>query len=115
MDAPRKIKLVSPGVLRIEWDEKIKFDYPLKFIRENSPDAENKLTQIKSVKEEENTGSENPLKFQVENIEVMGNYAIRIFWKDGFSDGIYPWDLLFKLGRYLEVTNDLHQDFEHKH
>ena len=30
-------------------------------------------------------------------INLIGNYAIRVFWQDGHSNGIYPFDLLKNL------------------
>jgi DUF971 family protein len=46
---------------------------------------------------------------------MVGNYAIQIKWKDGYDFGIYSWDLLKQYGDYLEVRDNLHQDFEHEH
>lgn len=31
------------------------------------------------------------------NIESVGNYALRIFWNDGHSSGIYSWNYLRSL------------------
>ncbi len=115
MEMPEKIKLTDKKTLRIIWSNGVKFNFPLKFLRDNSPDAGNKIERIKGYDFNKSEKPANPLVYEIENIEVIGGYAIRIFWKDGFSDGIYTWDLLYKLGRYLEVTDNLHQDFEHKH
>jgi len=115
MDMPIQIKLLNSNTLRIDWGNGVRFDYPLNFLRENSPDAENKIVKIKDGNRNIKREGKNSNKFKIKNIELMGNYAIRIFWEDGFSDGIYPWDLLYKLGRYLEVTSNLHQDFEDEH
>ena len=38
------------------------------------------------------------LAFEVEKIESVGHYAIRIFWQDHHNSGIYPFDLLKRLG-----------------
>jgi len=35
--------------------------------------------------------------YEVDKIELVGHYAIRIFWKDNHNSGIYPFELLQKL------------------
>ena len=32
--------------------------------------------------------------FKIHSIKLVGNYAIRVFWKDGHSNGIYTFDVL---------------------
>ena len=34
---------------------------------------------------------------QIEKITKIGHYAIRIFWKDGHSEGLYTFELLKRL------------------
>ena len=36
--------------------------------------------------------------YQAIKIEKVGHYAIRIFWKDRHSDGLYTYKMLRKLG-----------------
>ncbi len=38
------------------------------------------------------------LAFEITKIEIVGHYAIQIYWKDNHSSGIYPFTLLQKLG-----------------
>ena len=35
--------------------------------------------------------------FKINNIKLVGNYAIKIFWGDGHSNGIYTFEFLKKL------------------
>ena len=35
--------------------------------------------------------------FQINSYELVGLYALRFFWKDGHSDGLYPYKLLISL------------------
>ena len=37
------------------------------------------------------------LAFELNKIEMVGHYAIRIYWKDNHNSGIYPLELLKKL------------------
>ena len=38
------------------------------------------------------------LAYEINKIEMVGHYAIRIYWKDNHNSGIYPFDLLYTLG-----------------
>jgi DUF971 family protein len=40
----------------------------------------------------------NDTAYQALNIEKIGHYAIRIFWGDRHSDGLYTYEMLRKLG-----------------
>tara|TARA_Y100000588_G_C13926313_1_gene783722 strand:- start:229 stop:531 length:303 start_codon:yes stop_codon:yes gene_type:complete len=35
--------------------------------------------------------------FQVNHLQMVGGYAVQIFWKDGHSAGLYSFDLLQQL------------------
>lgn len=116
MPSPTKIKLNrQEEVLMIEWDNGKVHNFPLKFLRDESPDASNKGETIlwrhipPPPKEPDRPG-----KYEIEKIEQVGSYAISIKWKDGYDYGIYSWDLLLKMGEYLETTGDLHSDMPHK-
>lgn len=116
MATPTKIKLINQDCLEITWSNGKVIKYPLKFLRDESPDAGNKGETIlwkhysPSRKEPDRPG-----KYEIEKIDLVGNYAIQITWKDGYNYGIYSWDLLERFGDYLEVRNNLHKDFEDKH
>ncbi len=116
MAKPKKIKLNNQESLRIEWDNGTIHEFPLKFLRDESPDAGNKGETIlwhhypPPPKEPDKPG-----KYEIEKINLVGSYAISITWKDGYDYGIYSWDLLMKLGDYLIIQDSLHQDFEHDH
>jgi len=36
--------------------------------------------------------------YQAKRMQQVGGYALQVFWADGHSSGIYPFDLLRKLG-----------------
>ena len=116
MFVPLKIKLKKQKYLEIHWNDGKVFQYPLKFLRDESPDAGNKgETVLWRHFDPVDQKSDTPGKYEIANIEQVGNYAINIFWNDGDANGIYSWELLRKLGEYLEVKSNLHQDFEHHH
>ena len=39
----------------------------------------------------------NDSAFKIQQLSLVGHYAIRIFWEDGHSNGIYTFDLLKNL------------------
>ena len=41
------------------------------------------------------------LAYEVDKIELVGHYAIRIYWKDNHNSGIYPFELLKSLNNDL--------------
>jgi DUF971 family protein len=49
---------------------------------------------------DENTGVRTldpntvPQDITVESMQLVGNYALKIFWTDGHSTGIYTWEFL---------------------
>ncbi len=103
MATPTKIEMKDKNTLTIEWDDGRKYDYPLKFLRDESPDANNKgETILWKHYPAPDRGPEKPGMYEIANIEVVGNYAINIKWKDGYDFGIYSWDLLLQMGEYLK-------------
>jgi len=116
MAKPKKIKLDKQESLILEWDNGDIHIFPLKFLRDESPDAENKgETILWKHYPPPAKGPDKPGKYEVEKLQLVGNYAVNIVWKDGYDYGIYSWDLLQRLGDYLYVKDSLHMDFEHDH
>lgn len=105
---PKKIKLNKQESLIIEWDNGKVISYPLKLLRDESPDAGNKgETILWKHYAPPPKGPDKPGKYEIANIEKVGSYAINIIWKDGENNGIYSWEVLEKLGEFLEVKNSL--------
>ena len=117
MPQPTKIKLETQNSLSIEWSDGNTYRYPLRYLRDESPDAENKgETILWREYAPPPKGADKPGKYEVENVEIVGNYGISIKWKDGYDYGIYSYDLLRTWGKYFESIKDLHQDFDkHSH
>tara|TARA_B100000029_G_scaffold498848_1_gene568288 strand:+ start:583 stop:891 length:309 start_codon:yes stop_codon:yes gene_type:complete len=42
------------------------------------------------------------LAYEIQKIESVGHYAVRIYWKDNHNSGIYPFELLRKLNEKSE-------------
>jgi DUF971 family protein len=111
MATPTKIKLNGTKSLTIEWDDGKSVDYPLSLLRDESPDARNKgETILWRHYEPEPHEPDMPGKYEVKNIEKVGNYAIKITWKDGYDYGIYSWDSLERLGDYLQIKDKVNKE-----
>ena len=97
-----KINLIHFEVLNdlllLQWDNKSENALPLKPLRDNCPCAHcsgetdvfgNIYKGPPQIMKEES--------YQITGIQSIGHYAIRPFWRDGHSDGIYSFDFLKKL------------------
>jgi len=109
MISPRKIKHKrSEGLLSIEWSDAVVHNFPLKFLRDESPDAGNKgETILWRHYEPLHKGPDMPGKYEIKKIEMVGQYAVQITWKDGYDYGIYSWEILRRLGELLEFKKNL--------
>lgn len=108
MALPKKIKLNKQESLIIEWDNGKTINYPLTLLRDESPDAGNKgETILWKHYAPPAKGPDKPGKYEIANIQKVGNYAITITWKDGESAGIYSWEVLERLAELIEIKNSL--------
>lgn len=109
---PKKIKLNKEDEkLVIDWTDGRTFEYPLRFLRDESPDAGNKgETILWKHYDPPPPGPDKPGKYEIADIKPVGNYAIQITWKDGYNYGLYSWDLLIKWGEYFEVRSNILND-----
>jgi DUF971 family protein len=39
-----------------------------------------------------------PADISIERMELVGNYAVRVYWSDGHQSGLYTWERLRSLG-----------------
>ena len=88
------------GHLMISWSDGKTCEYPLAHLREACPCVECRGGH-------HNMGLANapqdiltltPARsYQVQNVELVGNYALQFFWDDGHYTGIYTWEYLYKL------------------
>ncbi|MBU0558319.1 MAG: DUF971 domain-containing protein [Bacteroidetes bacterium] len=108
MAVPKNIKLNKQETLLIQWDNGKENIYPLKFLRDESPDANNKgETILWKHYSPPFKSPDKPGKYEIADIQMVGNYAIQITWKDGYDYGIYSWQILEQLGDYLALKTSL--------
>jgi DUF971 family protein len=92
---PQDLKaLRNERVLRITWNESHVGDYDFHRLRSNC----NCAGCV-----DENTGLRIldprtiPADIAITDMQLVGNYALRIHWSDGHSTGLYTWDHLLAL------------------
>jgi len=84
--------------LAIKWSDMTESYIPLKILREKCPCAN--CSGEKDVFGNVYKGKSKPLNqasYKVINLSKIGHYALRIFWADGHSEGLFTFDLLRKL------------------
>lgn len=99
---PRNIQVKKgEGKLVIDWNDGVRCEYPLAGLRSACPCAS-------CVGGHENMGKpgspdmlEIPLMdsraSQLQDANLVGNYALQLTWMDGHSYGIYRWEYLREL------------------
>jgi DUF971 family protein len=97
---PIQIKLVEKKVLYIVWENDTESNIPLKYLRDECPCAGCKgetilLKSYRAPAPQVNT----PGRYEIKNIETVGDYAIQITWNDRHNTGIYTWNYLQELDK----------------
>lgn len=80
--------------LELTFDDGTHSLLPCEFLRVYSPSAE--VRGHGSGQEVLQTGKED---VNIDDIEPIGNYAVRLIFTDGHSTGLYSWDYLYDLAR----------------
>jgi len=97
---PLELDLDRTNRLRIKWADGHESVYPLALLRRSCPCAacRNDRDDQKRNPLHVMRPAANPLDIAVaEDAELVGNYALRIKWKDGHDSGIYDYRLLRSL------------------
>ncbi|MDB5590249.1 DUF971 domain-containing protein [Enterovirga sp.] len=91
---PSEIRLVADRrALRLRFDAG-EVTVPAELLRVQSPSAE---VQGHSAGERKLVPGKRDVAITA--VDPVGNYAVRLVFSDGHSTGIYPWDLLVRLGQ----------------
>ena len=80
-------------LLTIAFDDGAAFELPFEYLRVSSPSAE--VRGHGPGEEVLQTGKEN---VDINGVEPMGRYALRIIFDDGHETGLYTWNYLYQLG-----------------
>ncbi len=107
-ETPVKIERAKKDGIRVSWrdgsvseltGEKLRGACPCALCREERGDGshEKPLTPTKKPSMLQVVESTKEQSLTLEQIQPVGNYAIRLIWGDGHNDGIYHFDLLREL------------------
>lgn len=88
----------SKRVLELVYADGKRFELSAEYLRVYSPSAE--VRGHGPGQEVLQLGKE---AVEIERIEPVGNYAIRLYFNDGHHTGIYSWDELHRLGADREA------------
>ncbi len=79
----------------IKFDDGFEADISAETIRESCPCAECRGEEVLLHKYvPQNPKSFTVDSFKLEKVQMVGNYAIQFFWKDGHNTGIFNWQYL---------------------
>jgi DUF971 family protein len=98
---PEHIAISKSTGIKIDWRDGHHSDYPLAYLRDECPCAS--CTGAHGTPPEKSNYSKPELfpmfkpALKMTSVEPVGSYAVRIFWNDGHSSGIYSFDHLRKI------------------
>ncbi|QSR87997.1 DUF971 domain-containing protein [Methylacidiphilum caldifontis] len=95
---PRHVDIVG-HYLAIQWNDQSESLILLEKLRKNCPCAlcqgeSTILTQKKAP-----SLSYSPQSMELKETRIVGSYGLQCFWADGHQTGIYPFSLLYELGK----------------
>jgi DUF971 family protein len=96
---PEHIAISKSTGIKIDWRDNHHSDYSLAYLRDECPCAT--CTGAHGAEPQKSNYSTPASPFQMykpalkmDAVEAVGSYAVRIFWNDGHSTGIYSFDHL---------------------
>ena len=108
LSEPEHIAISKSTGIKIDWRDGHHSDYTLAYLRDECPCAT--CTGAHGTEPQKSNYS-NPGPFpmfkpalRMENVEAVGSYAVRIYWNDGHSSGIYSFDHLRNICPCPECT-----------
>jgi DUF971 family protein len=100
MSAPQPTEITlhqSSRILEIAFSDGEVFRLPCEFLRVYSPSAE-----VRGHGPGQEVLQVGKKEVQIQNIEPVGSYAVRLLFSDGHDTGLYSWEYLHYLGTNLE-------------
>ncbi len=92
---PTEIQLHRQSrILEIAYADGARFRMPCEYLRVYSPSAE-----VRGHSPDEARLQVGKEEVNITDLKQIGSYAVKIFFDDGHSSGLYDWRYLYKLGR----------------
>ena len=96
---PTDIKLHQVSrMLEVSFDDGATFTLPCEYLRVYSPSAE-----VRGHSPSQAVLQVGKELVNIEQIEPIGHYAVRLTFDDGHNTGLYSWDILYDLGKNYEA------------
>jgi DUF971 family protein len=96
--APEHIAISKSKGAKIDWKDGHRSEFALAYLRENCPCAQCAGTHGAPAHKEQQQKADPFQMFKpalkIERVEPVGSYAIRLYWNDGHSTGIYSYEHL---------------------
>lgn len=90
---PNDIKLHrKTGILELKYEDGGIYSLPAEFLRVNSPSAE-----VRGHGPGQEVLQTGKIDVKIDNLDAVGNYAIRLHFSDDHNTGIYSWEYLREL------------------
>ena len=90
---PTDIKLHrKTGILELKYEDGGIYSLPAEFLRVNSPSAE-----VRGHGPGQEVLQTGKIDVKIDNLDSVGNYAIRLHFSDDHNTGIYSWEYLREL------------------
>jgi DUF971 family protein len=99
---PEHIAISKSRGINIDWKDAHHSTYDLVYLRDHCPcaactGAHGTQPRAKSSEQPANPFQMYTRKLKMDEVESVGNYAIRIKWSDGHGSGIYSFEHLRKI------------------
>jgi DUF971 family protein len=92
---PKRVKVYGEGnTLAIEWSDSHRSAYPYQYLRDRCPCATCGGSRPSPKPEPGQLPMLGVKPLKPDRAELVGRYALQIFWNDGHSTGIYTFDYL---------------------
>lgn len=93
---PNEIKLHQKSrLLELNYESGESFQLDFEYLRVMTPSAE-----ARGHGPGQETLQAGKRNVDIERIEPVGTYALRLVYSDGHDSGLYSWDLLYNLGKH---------------
>jgi len=90
---PTDIKLHrKTGILELKYEDGGIYSLPAEFLRVNSPSAE-----VRGHGPGQEVLQTGKIDVKIDNLDAVGNYAVRLHFSDDHNTGIYSWEYLREL------------------
>lgn len=92
---PTDIKLHRKSrILEVSFDDGALFKLPCEYLRVHSPSAE-----VRGHGPGQEVLQTGKAEVNIDAVEPMGQYAVKLVFDDGHNTGLYSWGVLYRLGQ----------------